>query len=486
MLEWANCYGPIFSIRLFRQIFVVISDLEAIQKVLRDRPDGFRRWRKIPEIAADIGAHGLFSAEGASWKRQRKFVTQALNPDHVREFTPRLEAVTGRLRRKWWRVALSEQPIDIHVDLKRFAVDVTSGLAFGQDWNTLEERFEPLQKHLDVLWAALGRRQTALFPYWRYIKLPVDRETDAAASEVRRIIEGLISNTRKQIAIDTVARECPRNLLESLVVARERGESDLTDEEIAGNMLTLLLAGEDTTANTISWIVYLLARHPEVQARVQEEVDQVLGATEIDWKNRLDVLHKLPYLQAVTNEAMRLYPVGGEFFLEPTSDVEIMGFRVARGTPILALASSLGTQEKHFQDAGCFLPERWLVPDGEIFGALKSRAFMPFGSGPRLCPGRLLATLEINMVVTMLCQDFELQWNESMPVPKAEYAITVGPDRVVTHLRPRRAIRFGVELESREAERRLRGQDIGFPNRRLGDRRGRTEKDSRGDDYPSG
>jgi len=328
-----------------------------------------------------------------------------------------------------------------------------------------------MQRHLDVLFRGLARRQTALIPYWNLFKLQADREVVFAASEIRRVVEGLIADARRDVAEYSEIREHPRSLLEAFVASHERGESDLSDEEIIGNLLTLLLAGEDTTANTISWMAFFLAEYPSVQARLQEEVDRVFGPDEIEWTDRTDISAKLPYLQAVANETLRCKPVGGEMFHEPLEDVEIMGVHVPRGTPILALTGMPAMREDYVARPDEFLPERWLGGGGSSLGPSNPKAFMPFGTGPRSCPGRLLASLEINMVVTMLCQDFEICRTNDMPSPRSEYAIAVGPDRVDVILRPRRAARFGVELESREAERRRMVQSIRFPNRRSSERR---------------
>ena len=104
---WAEEFGPLYVFRVATTRILTVSDAETIQLLLRDRPERFRRWRKIEEIVADIKADGLFSAEGETWRRQRIFLMHALNASHVREFIPRLEMVAGRLRRHWWRAAMA-------------------------------------------------------------------------------------------------------------------------------------------------------------------------------------------------------------------------------------------------------------------------------------------------------------------------------------------------------------------------------------------
>jgi len=470
--RWADEFGPLFVFRVATTRILTVADAETIQPLLRDRPDRFRRWRKLEQIATDIKAEGLFTAEGAKWRRQRKFVMHALNAGHVREFIPRLEEVVGRLRRRWWRAALSSAAFDAHADLMRLTVDVTSGLAFGKDLNTLEEKVEPIQNHLDKIFPAVARRITALFPYWRYLPLPADREVADAVTEVGKLIDGLIVQTRARLAAAPELRAKPRNLLEALVAAQEQhGEEGPRDDEIAANVMTLLLAGEDTTANSISYMIHFLMEYPHVQAAVQEEVDQVLGMAEQPWQDPATP-DRLRYIEAFANEAMRCKPVAGHvIFLEPNEDVQIEDVFVPKGTPILALNAHLGTQEANFSQASEFRPERWLQAEGENAGAHNTKAFMPFGAGPRFCPGRQLAMLQIKMVTAMLCRDFEVSHPKDAPPLEDIYNFTVGPTKVNVMLRPRRTVRRGIDIDLRVGDRRIVVHPIAFPNRRVAARR---------------
>lgn len=467
---WADQFGPLFVFKVANQRILTVADAETIQQLLRDRPDHFRRWRKIEEILVDIRADGLFAAEGANWRRQRKYVMHMLNASHVREFIPRFEQVAGRLRRRWWRCALAGSPVNVHADLMRLTVDVTSGLAFGRDINTLEEKKDPIQIHLDKLFPAIARRQTALFPYWRYVQLPEDREVTLAVKEIGKFIDGLIAETRARLAAQPQLRENPRNLLEALVAAQEKDEQGPSDDEISANVMTMLLAGEDTTANTLSYMIHFLMEVPHVQSAVQEEVDRVWGMADQPWQDPATP-DRLRYIEAFTNEAMRCKPVGGHLFLEPIEDMRIGDVFVPKGTPILALNGYVGTQEENFAQANEFRPERWLRAAGEHEGAHNTKAFMPFGAGPRFCPGRQLAMLQIKMVTAMLCRDFEVSLPPNAQPLQDVYNFTVGPAHVYAKLRPRRPVRGGVDIEFRDGSRRSLMLPINFPDRRAGERR---------------
>ncbi|MFN0317976.1 MAG: cytochrome P450 [Burkholderiales bacterium] len=471
---WAEKFGPMFVFRVGQTRFLTVVDAQTIQQILRDRPDTFRRWSKIQKISDEIATDGLFSAEGSDWRRQRTLVMHALNTNHVRAFVPRLEEVVGRLRRRWWRSAVKGTAVDVTRDLMKFTVDVTTGLAFGKDLNTTEDQTDPIQKHLDQLFMALARRQTALFPYWRYIQLPADRKTKIAVKEVSQVISELIALARVRTAHSPELRAKPGNLLEAMVAAQETSAGAITDKEIASNVMTLLLAGEDTTANTLSWMIHFMMEHPSVQAGVQEEVDRLLASGEHSWADPA-IADSLVYTDAVAKEAMRCKPVGGQLFLEANHDTEIGGVRVPKGTPVLALSGDVGLQEENFARASDFLPERWLERQERGATAHNTKAFMPFGAGPRFCPGRHLAMLQIKMVIAMLCRDFEFSRPANAPPVEDVYAIVVGPTSVLATLRPRRALRMGTDIELRLRDRRTAARPLVFPDRRVGQRRQRAQ-----------
>src|SRR6185295_6152216 len=200
----------------------------------------------------------------------------------------------------------------------------------------------------------------------------------------------------------------------------------------------------------------------------------VLGMADQPWQDPATA-DKLRYIEAFANEAMRCKPVAGHVtFLEPNEDVQIHDVVVPKGTPILALNAHLGTQEANFSQPGEFRPERWLHGADELAGAHNTKAFMPFGAGPRFCPGRQLAMLQMKMVTAMLCRDFSVSRPPDAPAPEAVYSFTVGPDNVYSLLQLRRQVQPGIDIEMRVAERRATSRPITFSDRRHADRRKQT------------
>lgn len=405
---WRDRFGDRYRFRVGGRTFVVISDPDAIRSVLRDRPDGFQRSQRLVEVFSEMGPAGLFASNGEAWRAQRSLVMRAFDPAHLRSYFPMMGQVTGRLLARWQGAAARRQEIDLVADLTRFTVDVVASLALGMDINTIEGRGPIVQEHLDAMFPTVQRRLLALFPYWRYFRLPSDRAFDRHARELDRIVTALITQARRRLADEPVRREHPANLIESLVCARDREGSRFSDRDVAGNVLTILLAGEDTTAHSLAWMIRLLAREPGAWQRAREEVVGAVG--EAPFPHTYSQIEQLEYLGACAHETMRLKPVApvqGHQAVQPTV---LDGVEIPAGTIVMCLVRPAAVDERRWPDARRFVPERWLQQVGdEVPDASIRRVSVPFGSGPRICPGRQLALLEIRMAAAMLLRNFRVE-----------------------------------------------------------------------------
>ncbi|MEP7298307.1 MAG: cytochrome P450 [Burkholderiales bacterium] len=401
---WGREFGSFFHFRLGSRTLLVISDAEALGAALRDRPDGFRRTRLMETIGQEMGlTPGVFAANGDAWKRQRRMVMAGFDPTHVKAYFPALLKVTQRLRGRWLKAAQSATALELQSELMRFTVDAISGLAFGADVNTLESDDEVIQRHLDKIFPALYRRLFSLIPWWRIVRSPADRRLERSVAEVNTAIAGFIAQARERLTADPARRADPPNLLEAMIVAADAGDSGVSDREVTGNVLTMLLAGEDTTANTLAWMIYLLHRHPAALQRAQQEVRERAGDVALFTP---EVMATLDYVEACAHETMRLKPVAPFQVIEALKDTEIAGIRVPQGTSVWCLMRGDSVSARHFPNPEAFEPERWLNQPGEASSA--KRVSMPFGAGPRICPGRYLALLEIKMATAMLLAHFDI------------------------------------------------------------------------------
>ncbi|NRO99496.1 cytochrome P450 [Paraburkholderia sp. NMBU_R16] len=420
---WCSEFGPMYAYKVMNRPFVVIAEAQLVGQILRRRPDHYRRWSAFELIMTEIGTNGVFSAEGDAWRRQRPLVAKALGASCLRGFFPSLHEILARLHGRWRNAALRNVPVDIQNDLMRYTVDVTASLAFSYDMNTIESDGDILQTHLARVFPALNNRLYAPFPYWRYVKMPSDRALDRSLSAVRRFISDLIASNRSRLAQHPRDGSQPRNLLEALLGSQEEGQAPLTDDEIFANVFTLLLAGEDTTANTIAWMTHFMCSNAAVQRKMQDEVDAVLGTEKL--LTDPGQADKLTYIDAVANETMRLKPVAPFLVVEPLNDVELDGVSVPKGTIIILLTRYPNLLEQHYVRAQTFDPDRWIA-EGE--NALPRDArFVAFGSGPRYCPGRNLAMLEIKCAIAMLCRNFHLSVSPACASVEERLSFTMMP-----------------------------------------------------------
>ena len=410
--QWCEEFGPLFKLRLGPRRVVVVGDHELIATALRDRPDGFRRTMKLEQVWTELGLlGGLFGASGGTWKRQRRMVMAGFDPAHVKRYYPALLRVAQRLGGRWQRAAQPRTLIDLQADLMRYTVDAIAGLAFGAEVNTLESDEDVIQKHLNRIFPAVFSRIFAPLPMWRWWPSAADKALLRSVAEVNTAVDGFIAQARARLAANPGLRSTPANLLEAMLVAADEPGSGIDDKQVSGNVLIMLLAGEDTTANTVAWMVHLLWQNPAALARATEEVRHICGDGRAP---TMEQIAQLDYVEACAFETMRLKPVAPQNGMQALRDTTLGDVQITTGMVVLAVMRRDSVSEKHVPNAAAFDPGRWLG-DGAMTGSpgqaasAAKRISMPFGAGPRICPGRYLALMEMKLAMAVLLGGFEIE-----------------------------------------------------------------------------
>jgi cytochrome P450/nitrite reductase/ring-hydroxylating ferredoxin subunit len=432
---WGRQYGTPYRFAIGPRHCVVFADMNDMMPALRDRPERFTRGSNLDPIFKELGVSGVFSAEGAVWRPQRRLSMEALSHRHLRGFYPTLATVAERLRARWLAAAARGDTIDVAEELKRFTVDVTTQLVFGYDLDTLGKDDEVIQEQLGLLFPMFNRRLFATVPWWRFYKTGADRAVDRAIAEVRAWIAGLVRAARARLAADPARAEHPANFLEAMLTARDERGEPFDDETIYGNAMTMLLAGEDTTAYTLAWCVHHLLELPGEIEALRADVRRVMGDAVVP--PDIESANRLAYANGVANEAMRLRPVAPLFFLEPTRETVVGGVTVSRGTTVVLMIRPPATSADNFDAPGVFRPARW-IDEGRGGGKHEPSAHQPFGSGPRICPGRTLALLEMKLVLATIFQSFDVERVGAASKVREELAFTMMPVGLEVKLRPRR------------------------------------------------
>ena len=432
LAHWATVYGPLYRLRIGLRDVLIVARADLIGSILRERPDGWSRLLTMQAVIREIGIDGLFAAEGDQWRRQRRMVAAAFKPGQLKRYFPTLERLTERLKQHLDAAARDGTWLDLQTTLTRYSVDVIASLAFGIDVNTLQQGGNALQQHLDKVFPILMRRANAPFPLWRFLKLPKDYAFDRHLAAGHAAVKGFIETARARLARDPALVAAPENLLQALLGACD-ADGGLSEAELAGNVFTMLLAGEDTTANTLAWSLYLLHTHREAWQAVVAEVHAVLGADALP--RSIQAADRLLAIEDCSNESMRLRPVAPLTYLENNAPTVIAGVAVPAGTFVIGAMRTGAVDASLAADAGAFRPSRWREDAGRALTA----ASMPFGAGPRVCPGRYLAMLEMKMVLATIARNYELvevDTTNGVP-PRERLAFTMSPVGLRMKLRPR-------------------------------------------------
>jgi len=424
--KWGEQLGSTYTFKLGPKRILVTSNVDMVLSVLKDRPARFRRLSTMEPVLKEMGGDGVFSSEGEAWRPQRDLVMRALAPQQLESFFPTLQFITERLLRRWRRSAKAGTDTDVLQDLTRFTVDATATLVFGKDVNTLEAGEDAIQRHLGVIFPMISYRINALFPYWRYFRLPGDYRLDRSLKALREFVAEMIAEARERMR--RAPAEKPRNLLEAMLTLRDEPDSGFSDADVYANILTLLLAGEDTTAHSLAWAMHILAGKPELQSQLQRAARNALGEARAPMT--FADTAKLGLFEGVAFEAMRMRTVTPVLFLEANETTELAGIEIPKGTPVFMLTRPASLDDNNYRDAKAFTPERWVAQREGTRDGHNPKAFLHFGAGPRFCPGRYLATLEMKMALATLSRNFSVEYAEDPETTKEVFAFTMMPSRL--------------------------------------------------------
>jgi cytochrome P450 len=377
----AREHGDLVWLRLAR--LWLVSDPALVEQILVQQRDEFVKDRVTASLSSLLG-NGLLTAEGETWRRDRKLCAPSFQPRHLAVYGDTMvDAAMQHLPAPGER--------DVTEDMAALALDVVLRTLFGTDAAD-QERAGRVGQVLGELMAVFVREQRTL---WRFAPAWVPGAHRKLArthtAELHALVLQLVEERRRRPPGD--------DLLSRLLEARDEDGAGMDDAQIRDQAVTLFLAGHETTALALSYALYLLARHPDAQDAVRDEVSalgRLPGAAD---------LAALPWTAAVVQETLRLYPPAWAFGREPVRDVTLGGQRIAAGEHVIAMPWILHRDPRWWHLPERFRPERWRPgADGappEVAG-LPRFAYAPFGGGPRVCIGNHFATMEAILALAAL------------------------------------------------------------------------------------
>jgi cytochrome P450 len=396
-LEEVAQYGPIAHFRIGRQDVFLLSDPAGIEDVLVTHAGSFHKGRALERAKRTLG-EGLLTSEGAFHLRQRRLVQPAFHKPRVASYAEAMIRAAHATRERWQ----AGMPFDLAAEMNRLTLAIVADTLFGAQVGSGSDTARVQQAITDVM----EMFDLVLVPFadWLvHLPLPRMRRYRAAQQALDDVIYGIIAARR-------ASGEDRGDLLSMLLNAQdtEGAGGGMTDQQLRDEVITLFLAGHETTANALTWTWVLLARHPEADRHLHAEFDAVLGERS---PSAADV-GRLPYARAVIAEAMRLYPPAWTMGRRAVVDYHWGGCDIPAGSLILMSQWILHRDARYWPEPERFDPERWLPepPPRPRF------VYFPFGGGNRVCVGESFAWTEAILVLATIAQRWRLRLDLAHPV----------------------------------------------------------------------
>ncbi|GAA0546994.1 cytochrome P450 [Actinomadura livida] len=391
LMSWAaNTYGDAVKLSIGPVTLYFVNHPDHAKHVLTDNADNYHKGFGLAQAKRALG-DGLLTSEGELWRKQRKVIQPAFQHRRMARYadviTDEAAKLVARLRERGGGgpVQMTDELTGLTLGvLGRTLLDADLG-----DFDSLGASFEAVQDQ-----AMFEATTLSKVPVW--VPLPKQVRLRRARRDLQRVVDRLVTGreVRDGGADDDV-------LSRLIVSTRQETDHRVGRQRMRDELVTLLLAGHETTASTLGWTLWLLDRHPEVLERVRAEAVQVLG----DRAPKYEDLHGLTYTSTVIQEVMRLYPPVWMLSRLAQADDRIDGLPIPAGANVMVCPYTLHRHPAFWDDPERFDPDRFAP---EVHAGRPRYAYIPFGAGPRFCVGNHLGMMEATFVIAMLARELRL------------------------------------------------------------------------------
>ncbi len=407
-------YGDVVRMRFLYVIAFFLYHPIDIEHVLSINARNFIKSRSLrSNFFQRLVGNGLLTSEGDFWKRQRRLAQPAFHRQRVSIYGEVMIEYTNRAIAAW----KGGEVRDVHRDMMRLTLEIVVKTLFNADVSGEADRVGQV---LSTLVKPFASQATLKWILDNRLPTLAHQRFHRATREIDDVVYRIIAQRREHGSDEG-------DLLSMLLQAQDEDGSQMTDRQLRDEVMTLFLAGHETTAITLSWAWYLLSTNPEAEKKFHLELEQVLNGR----PPAAGDIPMLKYTEMIAKEAMRLYPPAYGVGRETIEECEIGGFRVPRKSQVFMFQWATQRDPRFFDEPNKFYPDRWTA---DFIDRLPKYAYFPFGGGPRVCIGSYFATMEIILVLANIGQRFRLSL-----VP--EQAITLYP---AMSLRPRDGIKVVV------------------------------------------
>jgi cytochrome P450 len=414
----AQDYGDVVRYRVAHMIWYQVNQPAGIARILQENNRNYGKGTLTLGILRPVAGNGLFLSEGEFWLRQRRLMQPSFHSRHVAAFGAMMVDATRGMLGRWEAHAAGGRPLDIMQEMSGLTLEIASRALFS----TPASGDAGVGQAVATLAEDIGYRFAVPFYPPPRVPTPRNRRQRTALRALDAAVYGIIAARRR-------GETSGDDLLGLLMSVRDEDTGAcMSDQQLRDEVITLFVAGHETTAVALTWVWHLLAGHPDAAERVRAELAAVLG-------DRAPVaadLSKLPYARMVIDETMRLYPPAWITNRQAIADDQVCGYHIPAGAIVLISPYVMHHHPAYWERADAFEPERFAP---ERSAGRPPYAYFPFGGGPRQCIGKGLALMEAQLILAMVAQRFRLRHAPGHPVE---------PQALLT-LRPRGGLRMFVE-----------------------------------------
>jgi cytochrome P450 len=393
----AREHGGIVQLKMLNKTYFLITDPLYVKYILQDHSRNYIRGVSVERARALLG-NGLPLIDGEIWLKERRLMQPAFHRQRLEALTGIMVGMIEPFLNQWETHARSSTPLEIHAEMIRLTLSVIVKAMFSED---VTDQLEPLARAFNIASQFMLVQSQSFWPVPLTIPTPRNLEYKNAIYTLNEIIYPIIQR----------ARTDERNDLLGLLLAmrdEETGEG-MSDQQARDEVITIFFAGHETTATALTWAFYLLSQHPEVEARVRDEIQSVLQGRAPTFAD----LPKLEYLHRVLQETLRLYPSAYLFARQAVKDDVMDGYPIPAGNLIFISPYVTHRDPACWPEPECFDPDRFL-PDQ--VAARRKEVYFPFGEGPHLCIGNHLAMMEMQLILAMALQKYHWELVPGHPV----------------------------------------------------------------------
>ncbi len=409
--------------------FIIVTKPEYIKHILLDNADNYIKSPMQQTTLVPFVGNGLIASEGDFWRRQRRIAQPAFHHKRLMSFADTMVAATEEMLERWHNYAGTGEPLDVWEEMTHVTLDIISRTMFGTGMSETDAEF--VRRAFGVISEDLGTP-----PYQDLLGLPswiprfVSRRAKKVIRELRTFIENIITERRAE------EPGTHGDLLDMLLEARdeETGEG-MTDEQLRDEVITIFIAGHETTANGLAWAWYVLSQLPDVERKLYEEVYGVLQGRTPTFED----LKAMPYNKMVFEETVRLYPPAPAFLRKAIGPDKIGDLEIPVGAEITFAPWITHRHQDLWDKPEEFIPERFSAENAKD---RHKYAYFPFGGGARICIGNSFAMMEAQLIMATVAQKYRLKMVPGHPVE---------PLSKIT-LRPRHGLKVTVEPQIKMSE----------------------------------